>query len=305
MNGRTVLPSVIAISLCVGGAAFAQRDDLTGLAPLAYAQQWAYTNKDVNLRAGPSRDYPIVAILRAGVSIAVQGCLSDYRWCDVVAGPYRGWIYAGNLVYPYEGATVPVISYGAVLGIGILAFSIAHYWDEHYHSSPWYPQRDHWVNRPPPAAGPGGYRPPPGPAGPPGIGPRPPQGPALGAGQRPYPRPPPVHSPGGAQQPPYVQGSGAGPRPVPGQAPTGGRQPAPGQRPAGVPVQRPDGARPPPQGQSPGAVQRTPPAQQTPQVQTPGGEHRAPQGQGPSGGQRPAQSQAPGGVQQQRPAEGR
>jgi uncharacterized protein YraI len=112
--------------------------------------QLAYAAKQVNLRAGPGMEYPVIAILLAGVPVTVQGCVADYRWCDVEAGPSRGWVYAGNIVYPYQGANVPVISSGAMIGIGILAYSVASYWDQHYVGRPWYPQRQRWINRPPP-----------------------------------------------------------------------------------------------------------------------------------------------------------
>jgi len=112
--------------------------------------QLAYAAKQVNLRAGPGMEYPVVAILLAGVPVTVQGCVADYRWCDVEAGPSRGWVYAGNIVYPYQGANVPVLSSGAMIGIGILAYSVASYWDQHYVGRPWYPQRHRWINRPPP-----------------------------------------------------------------------------------------------------------------------------------------------------------
>ncbi len=156
---------------------------LAGLPAGAYAQ-WAYTAKDVNLRAGPARDFPLVARLPRGLSVSVAGCLSDFRWCDVVAGPNRGWVYAGNLVYPYQGARVPVLTYGTVIGLGIVAFSVARYWDAHYVGRPWYRQRQVWVHRPPPA-----YRPPPGyrPGGPPP--------------HRPPEYRPPGHRPGGPPPP--------------------------------------------------------------------------------------------------------
>ncbi len=112
--------------------------------------QLAYAAKQVNLRAGPGMEYPVIAILLAGVPVTVQGCVADYRWCDVEAGPSRGWVYGANIVYPYQGANVPVINYGAMIGIGILAYSVASYWDQHYVGRPWYPQRQRWINRPPP-----------------------------------------------------------------------------------------------------------------------------------------------------------
>ena len=127
---------------------------VVGLAALpGFSQpQLAYAAKQVNLRAGPGMEYPVIAILLAGVPVTVQGCVADYHWCDVEAGPSRGWVYGANIVYPYQGTNVPVISYGAMIGIGILAFSVASYWDQHYIGRPWYPQRQRWINRPPPAA---------------------------------------------------------------------------------------------------------------------------------------------------------
>jgi uncharacterized protein YraI len=172
---------------------------LAGAPAISYAQV-AYTDRDINLRAGPAVEYPVVAILPAGIPISVEGCLSDYRWCDVVAGADRGWVYAGNIVYPYQGARVPVLTYGAVIGLGILAFSVANYWDNHYRGRPWYRERQVWVDRPRPGFGPGGGRPPPqGPVVRPGDRRPPPQGPVIRQGDR---RPPQGQVPGGNRRPP-------------------------------------------------------------------------------------------------------
>ncbi|MEQ1516436.1 MAG: SH3 domain-containing protein [Usitatibacteraceae bacterium] len=62
------------------------------LVPATATAEWGRTAKDVNLRAGPASDYPVVTRLPRGIDISVEGCLSDYRWCDVVAGPDRGWV---------------------------------------------------------------------------------------------------------------------------------------------------------------------------------------------------------------------
>ena len=112
------------------------------------AQQLAYASTVINLRAGPSRDYPVVATLSSGTSMTIYGCLQGYRWCDVVVGPYRGWVYSGSIVYPYLGQNVPIMDYGSTLGLGIVTFSIGNYWDNHYAAYPWYPQRQNWASRP-------------------------------------------------------------------------------------------------------------------------------------------------------------
>ena len=209
---------------------------LAALPATSYAQQLAYVSKEVNLRAGPSSDYPVVAILGAGVSITVEGCMSDYQWCDVSVGPHRGWVYAGNIIYPYQGSNVPVLTYGAAIGIGVIAFSIGHYWDDYYRARPWYPQRQHWIDRPHPVFRPGFQHPPPlnpgfgpglnqrPPAGQfPAPGPRPPGGQRPGAEQRPAPGPP--------LGPPLGPNPGAGGRPPPGLVPGAGHHPHQGLRP--------------------------------------------------------------------------
>ncbi|MDO8457384.1 MAG: SH3 domain-containing protein [Burkholderiaceae bacterium] len=131
-------------ALCFLAVAFA------ALPATSFAQQLGYTSRVANLRAGPSQDYPVVATLPSGVSMTVVGCLSDYRWCDVVVGQYRGWVYAGSIVYPYQGRSVPLMTYGPSIGIGITAFSLGNYWDNYYRGYPWYPQRQRWINRPQP-----------------------------------------------------------------------------------------------------------------------------------------------------------
>ncbi len=117
------------------------------LLPATALAQEAYTSRTAHLRAGPARDYPVVAILPAGLPIEVQGCLGDYTWCDVIAGPTRGWLYAGSIDYAYEGTYVPMITYGPQIGIGIVGFLLLDYWGLHYHDRPWYPERDEWVHR--------------------------------------------------------------------------------------------------------------------------------------------------------------
>jgi uncharacterized protein YraI len=115
--------------------------------PAAANAEVAYTTNAADLRAGPARDYPIVAILETGLAVDVQGCMQDYSWCDVIAGDYRGWVYARNIEYSYQGANVPVIDYGSVIGIGVVSFIIGSYWQDHYAGRPWYRKLSQWSQR--------------------------------------------------------------------------------------------------------------------------------------------------------------
>lgn len=156
------------------------------LLPALAAAQTAITTKDVHLRAGPARSYPVVAVLPAGIEVSVQGCLSGYRWCDVVAGAERGWVWAGNLDSSYQGAYVPLVPYAPRIGITVIPFIFFDYWSDHYRHRPWYADRDRWA-RPPPRPAPGVRLPPP---------PRP----APGLRPAPEPRPSPgMHPPPGSQ----------------------------------------------------------------------------------------------------------
>ncbi len=119
---------------------------LLAAAGLAGAQD-AYTSRPMNVRAGPNRDYPLVAQLDAGAPLDVHGCLNDWSWCDVSFEDSRGWIYAGGVSFVYQGGQVPLYSYGPRLGLPILTFSLMTYWGDYYAGRPFYAQRNDWAHR--------------------------------------------------------------------------------------------------------------------------------------------------------------
>jgi uncharacterized protein YraI len=226
-----------------------------GLALLVPAAAWAqtaYTNRDVNLRAGPNRDFPLVLWIPAGVPVFVNGCIDGFTWCDVSVGEDRGWVYADFLSYDYFGQPVTIISGGALLGLPLVTFSIAPYWDSYYRFRPWYGNRYYWYGRPPtwwhhapPPPRPPVVRPPP-PRPPnwyrPGQRPpewnQPPQRPPEG--NRPsQPRPPTVN-------PPSSRPAGPGGSRPPQAAPEYSRSAPPTSSPRPMPQSKPD-VRPAPQ----------------------------------------------------------
>jgi uncharacterized protein YraI len=117
--------------------------------PVAAHAATAYTNANVNMRAGPNPEFPLVATIPAGAPVYVNGCIAGYTWCDVTVNGYdRGWIYADYLSYPYQNQPVTIISGGPTLGLPIVTFSIGNYWDSYYRQRPWYSNRGYWYARP-------------------------------------------------------------------------------------------------------------------------------------------------------------
>jgi uncharacterized protein YraI len=124
---------------------------LAGLLPvLASAQQIAMTAEQINLRAGPDSNYPIVSVLQPNSQVIVQGCLQDYSWCDVGFGPVRGWVYAGVLRYPYQNGYAILPQVAPMVGIGVIGFAFGDYWHSHYRGQPWYREQNVWVHSAPP-----------------------------------------------------------------------------------------------------------------------------------------------------------
>jgi len=112
------------------------------LASVASAQN-AFTNRTVKLHAGPDRNYPTVSVIGPGAMVYVNGCLRNFNWCDVQAGPARGWANARNLNYTYGGRPMAIYGNGARFGFPVVGYAMGSYWDNHYRAQPWYNTHRH------------------------------------------------------------------------------------------------------------------------------------------------------------------
>ncbi|WP_083245369.1 SH3 domain-containing protein [Paraburkholderia nodosa] len=296
---RAVVPALAGACLATG---------LVLASSAASAQSAAYTSEPVDLYAGPSGDYPVVAELGPGQPVTVMGCVGDYSWCDVTVPGLRGWVYGGYLSYPYQGSYVPLTDYGAQIGLPIVSFSLGAYWGSFYRDRPWYGEQHRWEHVPPPERG----RPPAAPAwhGAPGR----PSAIAPGGGERPSRPDEPMRGapPPGTQRPPgnpeaprapgYMPPQGAGRPPGNGEQPgtmrphEAGHPPEQqqfgGRPPAGAPAQ---GYARPPEPQPQGGMRAPGPAPQQPQAgmrppapQQPQGRPAAPPQGGGQGGHAPS-----------------
>jgi len=120
-----------------------------GLASPAFAYATnAYVTADIDLLAGPDQGYPLVDHLEEGSNVSVQGCTSDWQWCDVVAYCERGWVPGNYLEVEYQNQWVLVPEYAPTYGIPVVVFSIRNYWDTYYRYRRFYHDRDDWYRRP-------------------------------------------------------------------------------------------------------------------------------------------------------------
>lgn len=110
----------------------------------ASAQRPAIVTTEVNMRAGPSTEFPVVDVIPDNDQVAVFGCIEEYEWCDVGWRDTRGWVAGEYLRYRRDTGYVPLIEYGPTLGLPIIVFSVDTYWDRYYRARPWYRDRVRW-----------------------------------------------------------------------------------------------------------------------------------------------------------------
>jgi uncharacterized protein YraI len=77
---------------------------------------------DLNMRAGPGSQYPIVATIQSNGAVEIIGCLEQGNWCQLSWQGNQGWSYSEYLAVTETGEQVFVPQARSILDIPIVAF---------------------------------------------------------------------------------------------------------------------------------------------------------------------------------------
>lgn len=123
-----------------------------GVSGVAHAAD-AYLDQARNLRAGPNKNYPIIAQLPGGVGVNVRGCTAEFKWCDVSYRGAQGWVVGSGLTGKVGRTKYVYRTNGQRLGVPVVVFDQRSYWDEHYKDRPWYSEKQYWHGQAPVVVG--------------------------------------------------------------------------------------------------------------------------------------------------------
>ena len=61
---------------------------------------------DLNVRAGPGPQYPVIGVLAAGQSATLNGCIENSKWCTIAEASGQGWVYSDYVTADFGGSRV-------------------------------------------------------------------------------------------------------------------------------------------------------------------------------------------------------
>lgn len=118
---------------------------LTALPMQAQAYD-GYAATRLNVRAGPSGNYPVTARIDARKTVNILSCTNNWVWCDVETRNARGWVAGKYLQGRHNNRNASVNVIGALLGLPVSTFNERTYWGNHYYDRDFYRTRYGWNN---------------------------------------------------------------------------------------------------------------------------------------------------------------
>jgi uncharacterized protein YraI len=105
---KTFLPTIAAgVLVAMSGTAFAD----TSVSAVA----------DLNVRAGPGPQHPVIGVLAAGQQATLNGCLENSKWCTIAEAQGQGWIYSDYVTADFGGRQVVLTQRPAGSGVVVVA----------------------------------------------------------------------------------------------------------------------------------------------------------------------------------------
>lgn len=83
----------------------------------ALAQVPVTATTELNVRAGPGTNFPVVGVIPEGGAAVIGGCVADSRWCTVAYDGGEGWAYSDYLSADLNGQLVVITDRGTDLGV--------------------------------------------------------------------------------------------------------------------------------------------------------------------------------------------
>ena len=108
----------------------------------------AAASVNLNHRAGPGTQFPVLQVVPAGGQVTLYGCTGGFAWCDGVHRGTRGWLSATYLRVWYQGQYITLAQYANLVSFPVVAFNLEAYWGRYYPNQPFYPDRAQWVVSP-------------------------------------------------------------------------------------------------------------------------------------------------------------
>ncbi|RUW57674.1 DUF1236 domain-containing protein [Mesorhizobium sp. M7A.F.Ca.US.008.03.1.1] len=79
---------------------------LTVMSGAAFADTAVSAVTDLNVRAGPGPQYPVIGVLTAGQSATLNGCIENSKWCTIAEAGGQGWVYSDYVTADIGGSRV-------------------------------------------------------------------------------------------------------------------------------------------------------------------------------------------------------
>ncbi|ESX65094.1 MULTISPECIES: DUF1236 domain-containing protein [unclassified Mesorhizobium] len=89
---RILFPAVAGALIAMSGSALAE----TAVSAIT----------DLNVRAGPGPQYPVIGVLAAGQSATLDGCIANSKWCTIAEANGQGWVYSDYVTADFGGSRV-------------------------------------------------------------------------------------------------------------------------------------------------------------------------------------------------------